>query len=101
MFPYDDDLQAKAEADAEDPEAVEAEEALAAAELGVTHTQGADPEDPGHTYVHHEAMLDYQPDKTVPQHLPTFITAAQASFPMGKLHTNIAPAHMPEHIKSI
>ena len=46
-------------------------------------------------------MLDYQPDKTVPQHLPTFITAAQASFPMGKLHTNIAPAHMPEHIKSI
>ena len=151
MFPYDDDLQAKAEADAEDPwarldreaveaeealaaakegaeaepvyetvwerepaepkpedpwarldrEAVEAEEALAAAELGVTHTQGADPEDPGHTYVHHEAMLDYQPDKTVPQHLPTFISAAQASFPMGKLHTNIAPAHMPEHIKSI
>ena len=94
--------EALAKADAEaaawarlDREAQESEEALAKADAeaaGVTHTQGAEPEDPGHTNVRHEsALFHFVPDKKVPRHIPTFISAAQA----------IAPAHLPAHIKSI
>ena len=91
--------QAAAEKLDEEQKAADEKNAAAAAaarakqDQGTTHTQGAEPEDPGHSNVgtftfHHEDMMQFHHDATVPMHIPSVNTAAAV------------PLHMP-HVKTI